>query len=197
MQKYKLLNNIFGWLMFFFAAVVYTLTMETSGSFWDCGEFISGCYRLQVVHPPGAPFFLMLGRLFTLLGGEDGSRIAMMVNWMSALATAGAVMFTFWTTTALAKKFLMRDNNYSDGKIFTVIGAGLIAATSCTFLDSLWFSAVEGEVYALSQFFMSIIVWMIMKWDADDSPYADHWIVLIAYMTGLSIGCLLYTSRCV
>jgi hypothetical protein len=188
MQKYKLLNNIFGWLMFFFAAVVYTLTMETSGSFWDCGEFISGCYRLQVVHPPGAPFFLMLGRLFTLLGGEDGSRIAMMVNWMSALATAGAVMFTFWTTTALAKKFLMRDNNYTDGKIFTVIGAGLIAATSCTFLDSLWFSAVEGEVYALSQFFMSIIVWMIMKWDADDSPYADHWIVLIAYMTGLSIG---------
>lgn len=187
MQKYKLLNNIFGWISFVFAAIVYSMTMESSGSFWDCGEFVSGCYKLQVVHPPGAPFFLMLGRVFTLFAG-DPSRVALMVNFLSALSTAGAVLFTFWTTTALARKVVMKDGDYTDGKIFAVMGAGLIAATACTFLDSLWFSAVEGEVYALSQFFMSFIVWAMVKWDADESPYADHWLVLIAYMTGLSIG---------
>lgn len=194
MQKFKLLNNIFGWVSFAFAAVVYSMTMESTGSFWDCGEFISGCFKLQVVHPPGAPFFLMLGRIFTLFSGGDplingtGGNVALSINLMSALATAGAVMFTFWTVTALAKKFVFADNEHTTGNIIAVLGAGLIAAASCTFLDSLWFSAVEGEVYALSQFFMSLIVWAIMKWDADDSRYADHWLVLIAYMTGLSIG---------
>lgn len=194
MQKYKLLNNIFGWVSFVFAAVVYSMTMESSGSFWDCGEFISGCYKLQVVHPPGAPFFLILGRIFTLFSGGDplvngtGGNVALTVNFLSALSTAGAVMFTFWTTTALARKFVFKDGNYTTSRIITVIGAGLLTATTATFLDSQWFSAVEGEVYALSQFFLSIIVWMIMKWDADDTPYADHWLVLIAYMTGLSIG---------
>lgn len=194
MQKFKLLNNIFGWVSFVFAAIVYGMTMESSGSFWDCGEFISGCFKLQVVHPPGAPFFLMLGRIFTLLSGADplqyggAENVALTVNLMSALATAGAVMFTFWTTTAFARKYLVKDGQYTDGKTLAIIGAGIIAAASCTFLDSLWFSAVEGEVYALSQFFMSFVVWAIMKWDADDSPYADHWLILIAYMTGLSIG---------
>lgn len=194
MQKYKLLNNIFGWVSFVFAAVVYGMTMESTGSFWDCGEFVSGCFKLQVVHPPGAPFFLMLGRLFTLFSGGDplvngtGGNVAVTVNFMSALATAGAVMFTFWTVTALAKKFVFSDGNYTTGRIITVLGAGLVAAASCTFLDSLWFSAVEGEVYALSQFFMSLIFWAIMKWDSDESKYADHWLVIIAYMTGLSIG---------
>ncbi|HLP50764.1 MAG TPA: DUF2723 domain-containing protein [Chitinophagales bacterium] len=194
MQKYKLLNNIFGWVSFVFAAVVYGMTMESTGSFWDCGEFISGCFKLQVVHPPGAPFFLMLGRIFTLFSGGDplvngtGGNVGVSINLMSALATAGSVMFTFWTVTALARKFVIKDNNYTSGAIVTVIGAGLIAAGCCTFLDSLWFSAVEGEVYALSQFFMSLIFWAIMKWDADDSKYADHWLVLISYMTGLSIG---------
>lgn len=194
MQKFKLLNNIFGWVSFVFAAIVYAMTMESSGSFWDCGEFVSGCFKLQVVHPPGAPFFLMLGRIFTLFSGADplqyggAENVALTVNFMSALATAGAVLFTFWTTTALGRKFLVKDGEYTDGKTFAIIGAGIIAAMACTFLDSLWFSAVEGEVYALSQFFMSFVVWAIMKWDADDSPYADHWLVLIAYMTGLSIG---------
>ncbi|MFN8322891.1 MAG: DUF2723 domain-containing protein [Chitinophagales bacterium] len=187
MQKYRLLNNLFGWVSFLFAAVVYTMTMESSGSFWDCGEFVSGCLKLQVVHPPGAPFFLMLGRIFTLFASAP-SHVAETVNFMSALATAGAVMFTFWTVTALARKVVIKDGQYSTGQIITVMGAGLIAAASCTFLDSLWFSAVEGEVYALSQFFMSLIFWAIMKWEADDSPYADHWLVVIAYMTGLSIG---------
>ena len=194
MQKYKLLNNIFGWVSFAFAAVVYGMTMESTGSFWDCGEFVSGCFKLQVVHPPGAPFFLMLGRIFSLFSGGDplvngtGSHVAVSINMMSALATAASVMFTYWTVTALAKKLVFKDGNYTTGGIITVIGAGLIAAASCTFLDSLWFSAVEGEVYALSQFFMSLIFWAIMKWDADDSKYADHWLVVIAYMTGLSIG---------
>ncbi|MFN8299540.1 MAG: DUF2723 domain-containing protein [Chitinophagales bacterium] len=198
MQKFKLFNNIFGWFSFLFAAVVYSMTMESSGSFWDCGEFISGCFKLQVVHPPGAPFFLMLGRIFTLFSGVDvmdpaasghASSVAVMVNLMSALATAGAVMFTFWTTTALARKVVLKaGEEITNGQIFTIIGAGLIAATCATFVDSLWFSAVEGEVYALSQFFMSLIIWAMMKWDADDSPYADHWLVMIAYMTGLSIG---------
>lgn len=187
MEKFKKLNTLFGWLMFVFAAVVYTLTMEKSGSFWDCGEFIAGCYKLQVVHPPGAPFFLMLGRIFTLFAG-DPSNVAATVNFMSALSTAGAIMFTFWITTGLVKKYIAPDNDFTDGKIFTILGAGLIAGTAGTFIDSLWFSAVEGEVYALSQFFMSLIVWAMVKWDADDSPYADHWLVMIAYMTGLSIG---------
>lgn len=194
MNRYKLINNVFGWLSFVFAAVVYSMTMESTGSFWDCGEFISGCFKLQVVHPPGAPFFLMLGRIFTLFSGGDplvngtGGNVAVTINLMSALATAASVMFTFWTVTALARKFVIKGDDYSTANIITVIGAGLIAAGSCTFLDSLWFSAVEGEVYALSQFFMSLIFWAIMKWDADDSKYADHWLVLIAYMTGLSIG---------
>ncbi|MDB5281959.1 MAG: hypothetical protein JWO06_1034 [Bacteroidota bacterium] len=196
MQQYKLVNNIFGWLSFLFAAVVYTMTMESSGSFWDCGEFVSGCFKLQVVHPPGAPWFLMLGKIFSLFtgadplvnGGPGANHVAQSVNFMSALMTAGAVLFTFWTVTALARKIVFRDGNYTTARIVTVIGAGLIAATACTFLDSLWFSAVEGEVYATSQFFQSLIFWAIMKWDADNGPYADHWIVLIAYMTGLSIG---------
>ena len=187
MQKFKLLNNIFGWVSFVFAAIVYTMTMESSGSFWDCGEFVSGCLKLQVVHPPGAPFFLMLGRIFTLFA-SNASHVAQTVNFLSALSTAGAVLFTFWTVTALARKVVIKDGAYTTGQIITVLGAGLIAAGCCTFLDSLWFSAVEGEVYALSQFFMSFIVWAIMKWDADDSKYADHWLVLVAYMTGLSIG---------
>src|ERR1043165_1045472 len=194
MQKYKLLNNILGWVSFVFAAVVYGMTMESTGSFWDCGEFVSGCYKLQVVHPPGAPFFLMLGRIFTLFSGGNplvngtGGNVAVSINLMSALATAASVMFLFWTVTALGRKLVFKNGNYTDGGIITVLGAGLIAAASCTFLDSLWFSAVEGEVYALSQFFMSLIFWAMMKWDADDSKYADHWLVLIAYMTGLSIG---------
>ncbi len=187
MKQYKLVNNILGWLAFVFGTVVYGLTMESSGSFWDCGEFISGCLKLQVVHPPGAPFFLMLGRIFTLFA-SDVSHVAQTVNFLSAISTAGSVMFAFWTVTALARKVVMKDGDYTTGRIIIVMGAGLIAAGCTTFLDSLWFSAVEGEVYALSQFFMSFIVWAIMKWDADDSPYADHWLVLIAYMTGLSIG---------
>lgn len=189
MENYKRLNTILGWVSFVFGAVVYGLTMESSGSFWDCGEFVSGCYKLQVMHPPGAPFFLMLGRIFTLFAGSP-DHVAQTVNFLSALSTAGAVMFTFWTVTALARKIVFKDGEYTTGRIVTVLGAGLIAAACATFLDSLWFSAVEGEVYALSQFFLSFIFWAIMKWDevADTDKHADKWLVLIAYLTGLSIG---------
>jgi hypothetical protein len=189
MEKYKRLNTILGLVTFVFATIVYALTMESSGSFWDCGEFVSGCYKLQVMHPPGAPFFLLLGRIFTLFA-SDASHVAQTINFMSALSTAGAVMFTFWTVTALARKVVIKDNNYTDASIVTILGAGLIAAGACTFLDSQWFSAVEGEVYAMSQFFMSLIFWAIMKWDAavEEDKHADRWLVLIAYATGLSIG---------
>src|SRR5688572_33107181 len=117
MNNYKLINNITGWLVFAVALVTYTMTIEPTASFWDCGEFISGCYKLQVVHPPGAPFFLILGRIFTLFAG-DPSKVAMMVNLLSALATAGAILFTFWTVTGLARKVVMKDGQYTDGRIF-------------------------------------------------------------------------------
>lgn len=189
MQLYKKINNVAGWLVFLIGAIVYALTLESSGSFWDCGEFVPGAYKLQVVHAPGAPFFLLIGRLFTLLAMGDTLKVAWMVNFMSGVATAASVMFAFWSMTMLLKKvFLKTESSYTTANIVTVIGAAFIAALCGLFLDSLWFSAVEGEVYALSQFFMSIIVWAILKWDASDSPYADRWIIFIAYMVGLSIG---------
>jgi hypothetical protein len=189
MQNFKKINTLVGFGVLLFATVVYAMTMESSGSFWDCGEFVSGCWKLQVVHAPGAPFFLMLGRLFTLLAFGDTSKVAMMVNFMSGLSTAASIMFCYWSVVMLAKKMFFTDkNNPTSGEAIAVMGAGLIAAGCATFLDSLWFSAVEGEVYALSQFFMAIIVWAILKWDESESKYADRWIIFIAYMVGLSIG---------
>lgn len=191
MNQYKKINNIAGWVVLVLASLVYFLTAEKSGSFWDCGEFVSGCYKLQVVHPPGAPFFLMLGRMFTLFAGSDVSQVATWVNFMSGLATGAAIMFTYWSVTMLLSKLVFAGKDYSNGKMLAVVGSGLIAAACATFLDSLWFSAVEGEVYALSQFFWSFIVWAILKWDeqvSEGNNYADHWLILIAYMTGLSIG---------
>ncbi|MCO5280974.1 MAG: DUF2723 domain-containing protein [Chitinophagales bacterium] len=191
MNQYKKINNIAGWVVLVLASLVYFLTAEKSGSFWDCGEFVSGCFKLQVVHPPGAPFFLMLGRMFTLFAGNDVSQVATWVNFMSGLATGAAIMFTYWSVTMLLSKLVFAGKEYSNGKVLAVVGSGLIAAACATFLDSLWFSAVEGEVYALSQFFWSFIVWAILKWDeqvSEGNIYADHWLILIAYMTGLSIG---------
>jgi len=189
MQNFKKINTLVGFGVLLFATVVYAMTMESSGSFWDCGEFVSGCWKLQVVHAPGAPFFLMLGRLFTLFAFGDTTKVAMMVNFMSGLSTAASIMFCYWSVVMLAKKMFFTDkNNPTSVEAIAVMGAGLIAAGCATFLDSLWFSAVEGEVYALSQFFMAIIVWAILKWDESESKYADRWIIFIAYMVGLSIG---------
>jgi hypothetical protein len=186
---YKKSNNILGWAVFAVALVVYTLTMEKSGSFWDCGEFIAGAYKLQVVHPPGAPFFNILGRFLTLFAFGNVENVAIMINFMSALSTAFVALFCFWSTTAIGRKiFLKEEKDYNSANIFGILGSGLVAGLVCTFLDSLWFSAAEGEVYALSMFFMTFVVWAVLKWDEDDSPNADRWLVLIAFMIGLSTG---------
>jgi hypothetical protein len=192
-NSYKKINNIAGWLVLLFATVVYAMTLESSGSFWDCGEFVPCCWRLQVPHSPGAPLFVMIGRFFTFFAMGDTSRVAIMVNFMSGLSTAFAMMFIYWTTTHLAGKVFFKNKatDYTRANIAMVVGAGVIAAACATFLDSMWFSAVEGEVYALSQFFMGFIVWAIMKWDSIDDKedkYADRWLILICYMVGLSIG---------
>lgn len=189
MQNFKKINTIVGLVVLVLSTLVYSLTMESSGSFWDCGEFISGCWKLQVVHAPGAPFFLMLGRLFTLLAFGDVTKVAFMVNFMSALSTGASIMFGYWSIVLLAKKVFFKDiKSPTKGEAVAVIGAALIASACATFLDSLWFSAVEGEVYALSQFFLAIIVWAILKWDESESQYADRWLLFIAYLVGLSIG---------
>ncbi|MGB1247802.1 MAG: protein O-mannosyl-transferase family [Chitinophagales bacterium] len=187
--SYKRLNNILGWIVFAVALVTYMLTMEKTGSFWDCGEFIAGAYKLQVVHPPGAPVFILIGRVFSLFAFNDVTKIGLMVNFLSAISTAFVALFCFWSTTAVVRKFLLQKaEEYTKGNILATLGSGLVAGLTCTFLDSLWFSATEGEVYALSMFFMTFVVWAIMKWDADDSPRADRWLVLIAFMIGLSTG---------
>ncbi len=196
MKKFKFWNTIFGCLSFVFAAVVYALTMEKSGSFWDCGEFLPSAFKLEIAHPPGFPLFLMLGRIFTLftgadptiVGGHGTSHVAAAANLMSALMASGTVMFTFWITTALTGRFIFKDGEYTTTRIINVIGAGLIAAAACTFLDSQWFSAVEYIVFTSSQFFLSFNIWLILKWYSDDSKYADRWLVLLAYITGVSIG---------
>lgn len=175
--------------MFAIALIVYTLTMEKSGSFWDCGEFVAGAYKLQVVHPPGAPFFNIIGRIFTLFATPETGQVAIMINFLSALSTAFVSLFCFWITTAIGKKVLIKEEqDYDLANILALMGAGLVAGLSSTFADSIWFSAVEGEVYALSIFFMTFVVWAALKWEADESEKADRWLVLIALMIGLSTG---------
>ncbi|MCD8528713.1 MAG: DUF2723 domain-containing protein [Chitinophagales bacterium] len=185
-QKY---NTIIGWAMFLVALVVYTLSMEKSGSFWDCGEFVAGAYKLQVVHPPGAPFFNILGRFFTLFAKDGTGQVAIAINFMSALSTAFVSLFCFWIITLLGKNILIKtDEDITLPTVLTIMGAGIVGSLASTFADSIWFSAVEGEVYALSIFFMTFVVWAALKWYNDDSPNADRWLVLIAFMVGLSTG---------
>jgi hypothetical protein len=196
MKKFKLWNNILGAVTFVFAAVVYISTMEKSGSFWDCGEFIPSAFKLEIAHPPGFPLFLIFGRIFSLFtganalvaGGPGANHVALACNLVSALMTSGTVLFTFWITTLLTGKYVFKDGEYSTPQIITVLGAGLVAAGACCFLDSQWFSAVEYIVFTSSQCFLSFNIWAMLKWSEDDSKYADFWLVLIAYMTGVSIG---------
>ncbi len=201
MKGFQRANNIAGWLIFVFASLVYILTMEGSASFWDCGEFISAAYKLQVVHPPGAPIFLMVGRLFILLGGGPQHADTMM-NLFSALSSSASILFLFWSITYFARKVLVRDGewneyckagerdgNWSDYKTAAAIATGVIGATVGTFMTSLWFSAVEAEVYALATFFYALIFWAMTKWDrVADEPGADRWLLFIALMLGLSGG---------
>ncbi|WP_304063663.1 DUF2723 domain-containing protein [Pedobacter glucosidilyticus] len=188
-MAYKKINNLLGWFSFLVAAVVYTLTLEPTSSYWDCGEFISAAYRLQVVHQPGAPLFLMIGRIFSLFAGSE-DKIAFWVNMSSALSSAATILFLFWTITALAKKVVMPGKQEPAlAQLITIMGAGLVGALAYTFSDTFWFSAVEAEVYAMSSLSTAVVFWAILKWDAHaDEPQADKWLLFIAYIMGLSIG---------
>jgi hypothetical protein len=189
MKRFKLLNNIFGWLAFAIAAITYLLTMEPTASFWDCGEFISAAYKLDVGHPPGAPFFMLTGRFFTLFA-SDPSQVALMVNALSALCSAFTILFLFWTITHLARKVVAKsEDDYTLANLIAILGSGLVGALAYTFSDTFWFSAVEGEVYAYSSLFTAIVFWAILKWErVADRPGSDRWLILIAYLMGLSIG---------
>ncbi|MCX6230776.1 MAG: DUF2723 domain-containing protein [Bacteroidetes bacterium] len=187
--QYKKWNNILGWLIFIIAAAVYILTSEPTASFWDCGEYIATSYKLQVGHPPGAPFFQLIGRFFSLFAFGDVSHVARMVNTMSALASGFCILFLFWSITLLGKKMVLQNGELTDGKIYAIFGSAIVGALAYTFSDSFWFSAVEGEVYASSSFYTAITFWAILKWDENaDEKHAFRWLILIAYLIGLSIG---------
>jgi len=190
MKKYRLINNISGWAVFAVGAYTYLMTIEPTASLWDCGEFIASCFKLEVGHPPGNPVFMIMGRFFTLFAGGNVSKVPVMVNSMSALASAFTILFLFWTITHLARKILIKnENQYNTGRIIAVMAAGIVGAVAYSFSDSFWFSAVEGEVYASSAFFTALVFWLILKWeDAAEEKYADRWIILIAFLMGLSIG---------
>lgn len=187
MKNYKFINNVTGWLVFLVAAVVYLMTIEPTASFWDCGEFITTSYKLEVGHPPGAPFFMILGRFFTLFA--DASNAAMMINSLSALASAFTILFLYWTITHLAQKLVKADDGFTMGQAIAIIGSGVVGALAYTFSDTFWFSAVEGEVYASSSLITAVVFWAILKWEnVADEPHANRWIILIAYLMGISIG---------
>ncbi|GAA3986313.1 glycosyltransferase family 117 protein [Mucilaginibacter dorajii] len=190
-MQYKKINNLLGWLCFVIASVTYILTLEPSVSFWDCGEFISCAYRLQVAHQPGYPVFAMLGKLFSLLSFGNNAKVPYYTNMGSAIASGATIMFLFWTITALAKKLLLnkRDDVVDQTNLILIMGAGLVGALAFTYTDTFWFSAVETIVFALSSLCTAIVFWAILKWDAHaDEKGADKWLIFIAYVIGLSIG---------
>ncbi|MCD4663771.1 MAG: DUF2723 domain-containing protein [Bacteroidales bacterium] len=189
MDSYKKLNRIFGWIVFAIATFVYFLTVEPTASWWDCGEYIATAYKLQVGHPPGAPLFQLLGRFFSLFAFGDVSKVALMINIMSALSSSFTILFLFWTITYLAKKIVVKEGEMTQGNMYAVLGSGVVGALAYTFSDSFWFSAVEGEVYAMSSLFTAIVFWAILRWEQEsDGHHANRWIILIAYLIGLSIG---------
>ena len=189
MKKYNLWNNLTGWGVFVVSAFVYLMTIEPTASFWDCGEFIAASYKLLVGHPPGAPFFMLIGNFFTQFA-PDVSKVALMVNIMSALCSAFTILFLFWSITHLARKIVIgKEEEFESWKIYSVMAAGVIGALAYTFSDTFWFSAVEGEVYAMSSLFTALVFWAILKWEnVADEPHSNRWIILIAYLMGLSIG---------
>jgi len=189
MKQFKILNNVFGWIAFAIAAVTYLLTMEPTASFWDCPEFITSAFKLDVGHPPGAPLSMLFGHLFSLFAKDPG-HVAIMVNSLTALCSAFTILFLFWTITHLARKVVIKsEEDYSTGNIIGILGAGMVGALAYTFSDTFWFSAVEAEVYGFSALFTAVVFWLILKWeDVADKPGSDRWLILIAYMMGLSIG---------
>ena len=197
MKKYSTVNNLTGWMVFLIAAVVYGMTIEPTASFWDCPEFITTGYKLEVGHPPGAPFFMLVANLFSQFA-SDATTVAKMVNYMSALMSAACILFLFWSITHLVRKLLVWDQReMSTAQLITIMGSGVVGALVYTFSDTFWFSAVEGEVYAFSSLFTAVVFWLILKWeDVADEPHSDRWLVLIAYLTGLSIGVHLLNLLC-
>jgi len=189
MKTLRFYNKILGWGVFFIAAAVYLLTLEPTTSLWDCGEFIASAYKLQVGHPPGAPLFMIIARFFSLFAGNDVTKVAFMINAMSGLASALTVMFLFWTITHLATKLMNSDNDLKTWQIIAILGCSLVGSLTYTFSDTFWFSAVEGEVYASSSLFTAVVFWAILKWEnVSDEKYSNRWLILIAYLMGLSIG---------
>ena len=190
MTFFKRWNNIVGWTVFAIAAAVYLMTMEPVSSLWDCSEFIATSYKLEVGHPPGAPLFMMLARLATLFAFGNPDLVGMAVNAMNSLASAFCILFLFWTITHLARRLVTRGGaELTHARAWAVLGAGAVGALAYTFTDTFWFSAIEGEVYALSSMFTALVVWLMLKWEEQaDQPHASRWIVLIAYLMGLSIG---------
>src|ERR1700688_4430607 len=175
-MNFNKVNNIVGWVVCVFACTVYVMTMEPTGSFWDCGEFVSSCYKLQIPHPPGAPLFVLLGRFFIILFGDDPHTAARGVNFMSAIASGLSILFLFWSITHFARKIMLKNNTAAPTgqQIFTIMAAGAVGALAYTFCDSFWYSAVEGEVYGSSSFFTALVFWAILKWeDEADKPEAD------------------------
>ena len=189
MNSYKRWNNIVGWIVFAIAAMTYLLTMEPSSSLWDSSEFIATSYKLEVGHPPGAPLFMLLARLATILAPST-YYVPHMVTAMNCLASAFCILFLFWTITHLARRILTRQGaELTKANIVAVLGTGAVGALAYTFTDTFWFSAIEGEVYALSSMFTALVVWLMLKWEEQaDQPHSMRWIVLIAYLMGLSIG---------
>ena len=191
-MNFKRVNNVVGWIVGLFACTVFVMTMEATGSFWDCGEFISSCFKLQIPHPPGAPLFILLGRFFIILFGDNPHTAAHGVNFMSAIASGLSILFLFWSITHFARRIVLKGDpavQPDRRQTFTIMAAGAIGALAYTFCDSFWYSAVEGEVYASSAFFTALVFWAILKWEEQaDKPGADRWIIFIFYMMGLSIG---------
>ena len=191
-MNFNRVNNVVGWIVGLIACTVFVMTMEPTGSFWDCGEFVSSCYKLQIPHPPGAPLFILLGRLFIILFGDNPHTAARGVNFMSAIGSGLSILFLFWSITHFARKIVQKGNTLTDPdkhQTFMIISAGVVGALAYTFCDSFWYSAVEGEVYATSAFFTALVFWAILKWEQNaDKPGADRWIIFIFYMMGLAIG---------
>ena len=178
-----------GWLVFAIASLVYFLTIEPTTSWWDCGEYIATAYKLQVGHPPGAPLFQLLGRIFTLFAFGNETKVALMINSMSAISSSFTILFLFWTISLLGKKLVLAKGEMTDSKMYMVLGSAFVGALAYTFSDSFWFSAVEGEVYAMSSFFTALVFWVILKWEENADKASNlRWIILLAYLIGLSIG---------
>ncbi|MBR4855573.1 MAG: DUF2723 domain-containing protein [Bacteroidaceae bacterium] len=197
MKQFRLVDNLMGWITFAIAAFVYCSTVEPTASFWDCPEFITTAYKLEVGHPPGAPFFMLTGNLFTQFV-SDPTKVALMVNIMSALFSAACIMFLFWSISHLTRKLVGTNGQISTlGQLITVEASALTGALIYTFSDTFWYSAVEGEVYAYSSLFTAVVFWLMLKWeDHADEPHSDRWLIFIAYLTGLSIGVHLLNLLC-